>query len=104
MKCRVVRLLAAVLPTLGLLVVLLQPPDGEAFLVGGVGQAPEAPAPALDNVPAGTYRKGQKNITRSPGMHLGILTARNGTHLNSFADLLEKWLLALELESVLLEL
>ena len=78
-KCRVVRLLAAVLPTLGLLVVLLQPPDGEALLVGRVGQAPEAPTLALDDVPTCTYRKGQKHITRSPGMYPGILTARNGT-------------------------
>ena len=43
-KCQVVGLLTAVLPTLGLLAVLLQPPDGEALLAGGVGQAPEAPA------------------------------------------------------------
>ena len=42
-KRQVVRLLTAILTTLGLLVVLLQPPDGEALLIGGVGQAPEAP-------------------------------------------------------------
>ena len=73
-----VGLLAAVLPTLGLLVVLLQPPDGEALLAGGVGKAPEAPAFALHNVPPSTYGKRQEHITRSPGMYLKILTARDG--------------------------
>ena len=75
----VVRLLASVLTTLSLLVVLLQPPDGEAVLVGGVSQAPEAPTLALDDVLASTYREGQKHITHSPGMYPGILTARNRT-------------------------
>ena len=63
LKCRVVGLLTAVLPTLRLLVVLLQPPDGEALLAGGVGKAPETPAFAHDNIPPSTYRKGQKHIT-----------------------------------------
>ena len=62
-QCRVVRLLASILTTLGLLVVLLQPPEGEAVLVGRVSQAPEAPTLALDDVPVCTYRKGQKHIT-----------------------------------------
>ena len=78
-KCRVVRLLAAVLTALGRLVVLLQPPNGEALLVDGVSQAPETPALALNNVPPDTYRKGQKHITRSPGMYQRVLTARYGT-------------------------
>ena len=79
MQCWVMRLLAAVLPTLSLLVVLLQPSDGEAVLVGRVGQAPEAPTCALDDVPACTYRQGQKHITQSPGMYPRILIARNRT-------------------------
>ena len=71
-KCQVVRLFAAVLTALGLLVVLLQPPNGEALLVGGVGQAPETPALALNDVPTCTIRKGQKHVTRSPGMYQRI--------------------------------
>ena len=66
----VVGLLAAFLPALGLLVVLLQPPDGEALLTGGVGKALEAPAFALHYVPPSTYRERQKHVTRSPGMYL----------------------------------
>ena len=48
-------------------------------LLAGVGQAPEAPAFALYDVPPSTYGKGQKHVTRSPGMYLRILTARYGT-------------------------
>ena len=53
-QCQVVRLLAAVLTTLGFFVILLQPPDGEALLVGRAGKAPEAPTFALDDVPTCT--------------------------------------------------
>ena len=61
-KCRVVGLLTAVLATLGLLVVLLQPSDGEALLAGRVGQAPETPALAFNDVPPSTYREGQNTL------------------------------------------
>ena len=76
---RMVRQFATVLTTLGLLVVLLQPPDGVAVSVCGVGHAPGAPLLAFDNVPPRTFRKGQKHITLSPGMWPRIVTARNGT-------------------------
>ena len=78
-QCRVVWQFATVLTTLGLLVILLQPPDGVAVLVSRVGHTPGAPLLAFDNVPPPTYRKGQKHITLSPGMWPRIVTARNGT-------------------------
>ena len=64
----VVRQLASVLTTFSPLVVLLQPSDGVAVLVGGVGHTPGAPLPALENVPPCTYGERQKRVTFAPGM------------------------------------
>ena len=74
-----VGLLAAILPTLWLLAVLLQPPDSKTIFVSRMGKAPEAPAFALYNVPPSTCGKGQKHVTVSPSMYLIILTAGDRT-------------------------
>ena len=78
-QSRMVGLLTAILPTLRLFVVLLQPPDSKTIFISRMGKAPEAPAFALYNVPPSTCRKGQKHVTVSPSMHLIILTAGDKT-------------------------
>ena len=75
----IIIIIIIILTTLRLLAFSFQPANSETIFISGMTKAPKAPAFALHDIPFGTCRERQKHGTKSPGMLLSILTARDGT-------------------------